>query len=203
MNCRLIGAPGQSKPCVLALTSVVRGDTQMLNFWMICPMSKNTQMSVWLYLNNAFFFNQHIGHFLKEILHLHLIVKWRKLAGQGTIWRKDFLPLWERGASPTLLSSCLCSSWCHSQMELSQSCQDAPWNVYVPSEPAWSPKNWGNSRHPMTWCSDTGPIESTKKFLVKVSCLMKTAELLSVSMRNTGSYIIQSMLFTKHNATFS
>lgn len=54
----------------------------------------------------------------------------------------------------------------------------------------------------MTWCSDKGPIESNKNVLVKVSCIMKTAELLSVSMRNTGSYLIQSMLFTKHNATF-
>lgn len=114
----------------------------------------------------------------------------------------NFLPLWERGASPTQLSSCLCSSWCRSQMEWSQSCQDAPWNVYVPSEPAWSPKNWGNSRHPMTWCSDTGPIESNKNGLVKVSCIMKTDGPLNVSMRNSGSYIIQSKLFAKHNATF-
>lgn len=111
----------------------------------------------------------------------------------------NFLPLWERGASPALLSSCRCSSWCRSQMEWSQSCQHAPRDVYVPSDPAWSPKSWGNSRHPKTWSSDTGPIESNKSGLWKVSCIMEIAGLLSVSMRHTmrstGSYIVQSMIF--------
>lgn len=43
MNCRLIGAPGHNKPCVLALTSVVIGDAQIWNFWMICPKNESTK----------------------------------------------------------------------------------------------------------------------------------------------------------------